>query len=327
MRIDIVFNQNFASKRLYPVCCTYMLPFLLTILGSSSATPTSDRNPTSQLLGHGEKLFLIDCGEGTQVSLRRMHIHFQRIKHIFISHLHGDHFYGLIGLISSMHLLGRTKPLHVYGPPQLKEIIDLQLQASLTTLIYPLEFHPTQAETLEVNFEDDLISISSFPVLHRIPTTGFVFREKTGERRIRKEMVESLKIPFHLIPPIKAGAGFTTAAGQTFENRELTYDPLPSRSFAFCADTAYFEEVIPLIKGVDLLYHEATFMNNRIANATEKFHSTTGQAAALALKAGVKKLIIGHYSARYDDLQPLLDEAIEIFPNTELAKEGCIFEI
>lgn len=304
-----------------------MLPFSLTILGSSSATPTSERNPTSHLLSHGEKLFLIDCGEGTQVALRRKHIHFQRIKHVFISHLHGDHFYGLIGLISSMHLLGRTKTLHVYGPPQLMEIIDLQLHASLTTLVYQLQFHPTQAERQEVIFEDELMIVSSFPVLHRIPTTGFLFQEKTGGRRIRKEMIDLLKIPFHLINPIKAGADFACPDGRMVKNQELTFDPLPARSYAFCADTAYFEEIIPVVRSVDLLYHETTFMNNRIANATDKFHSTTGQAATIALKSGAKKLLIGHYSARYDELQPLLDEACAIFPNSWLAQDGCVFEI
>ena len=304
-----------------------MLPFTLTILGCSSATPTSDRNPTAQLLSHGDKLFLIDCGEGTQVSLRRMHIHFQRIKHIFISHLHGDHFYGLIGLISSMHLLGRTKPLHIYGPTQLKEILDLQLLASQTTLLYELEFHTTQAEKPEVLFEDDHITVSSFPMLHRIPTTGFLFREKPYERKMRKEMLELLKIPVHLIPKLRAGEDYVASDGTIHPNQSITMESPQPRSYAFCSDTAYFEEIIPVIHGANLLYHETTFMNDRIANATDKFHSTTGQAATIALKADVKKLLIGHYSARYDDLQPLLDEARTVFPKTDLAVDGSIFEI
>lgn len=304
-----------------------MLPFNLTILGCSSATPTSERNPTSQLVGHGDKLFLVDCGEGTQVSLRRMHIHFQRIRHIFISHLHGDHFYGLIGLVSSMHLLGRTKPLHVFGPPMLKEILDLQLLASQTTLLYPLEFHQTQAEKPETIFEDEHISITSFPMLHRIPTTGFLFSEKRYERKIRKDVIELLKIPVHLIPSLRAGNDFHAPDGTIFPNETITIEPPAPRSYAFCSDTAYFEDIIPVVKGANLLYHETTFMNDRIANATDKFHSTTGQAAAIALKAGVKKLLIGHYSARYDNLQPLLDEAREVFPDSELAVEGCVFEI
>jgi len=304
-----------------------MLLFHLTILGSSSAIPTSERNPTAQLLCHGEKLFLIDCAEGTQVALRKKHIHFQRIKHIFISHMHGDHFYGLIGLISSMHLLGRTKPLHIYGPPVLKQILDLQLEASLTTLLYQLEFHPTQADYPEILFEDDLICVKSFPMNHRIPTTGFHFQEQPYERKIRKEVLPELKIPVHLFPLIKRGADFIDAEGNVHLNADITINPPAARSYAFCSDTAYAEEIIPVIQGSDLLYHEATFMNNRIENAAEKFHSTTGQAATIALKAEVKKLIIGHYSARYDDLQPLLDEARDVFPQTELAQDGSVFEV
>jgi ribonuclease Z len=304
-----------------------MLPFTLTILGCSSATPTSERNPTAQLLNLGDKLFLIDCGEGTQVSLRKMHIHFQRIKHIFISHLHGDHFFGLIGLISSMHLLGRTKALHIYGPPMLKEIIDLQLQASLTTLLYPLEFHPTQAEKPEVVFEDENITILSFPMLHRIATTGFLFQEKPYERRLRKDIMEWLKVPVHLIPKLRAGEDYLSPDGIVHMNTDITIDPPESRSYAFCSDTAYFEDIIPIVKGATLLYHETTFMNNREANAAEKFHSTTGQAATIAIKASVKKLLIGHYSARYNDLQPLLDEARAVFPETDLAVDGSIFYI
>lgn len=304
-----------------------MLPFTLTILGCSSATPTSERNPTAQLLNHGENLFLIDCGEGTQVSLRRMHIHFQRIKHIFISHLHGDHFYGLIGLVSSMHLLGRTKPLHIYGPPTLKEILDMQLMASQTTLLYPLEFHATQAETSEIIFEDKHITVSSFPLLHRIPTTGFLFREKPYERKLRKDMLELLKIPVHLIPRLRAGEDYTAADGMVYPNSAITLESPAPRTYAFCSDTAYYEQIIPIIKGASLLYHETTFMNDREANAADKFHATTGQAATIAAKAGVKKLLIGHYSARYDQLQPLLDEAREVFPETELTIDGSIFEI
>jgi ribonuclease Z len=304
-----------------------MLPFNLTILGCSSATPTSERNPTAQLLSHGDKLFLIDCGEGTQVSLRKMHIHFQRIRHIFISHLHGDHFYGLIGLISSMHLLGRTKTLHIYGPPMLKEILDLQLHASLTTLLYPLEFHPTQVEKTEILFEDEHMIVSSFSMLHRIPTTGFLFQEKPYERRIRKDVIGLLKIPVHLIPRIKAGNDYVAVDGTVHPNQSITMDsPLP-RCYAFCSDTAYFEDIIPIFQGANLLYHETTFMNDRVANAADKFHSTTGQAATIAMKAGVKKLLIGHYSARYEDLQPLLDEARAVFPETELAVDGSFFEI
>jgi ribonuclease Z len=304
-----------------------MFKFNITILGSNSAIPTTERNPTSQLVNYNDHLFMVDCGEGTQVSLRRMHVHFQKINHIFISHLHGDHFFGLIGLISSMHLLGRTKKLTVYGPPELNDIIDLQLRVSLTELQYPLVFHPTQAEIPQQLFENEFLAISSFPVLHRIPTTGFLFREKPGERRIRKEVIEMLNIPVHEIGSIKRGADFRDSKGRLHLNSSLTSEPSPLRSYAFCADTAYYENIIPVVKGVDLLYHETTFMQDKAANAAEKFHSTTKEAATIALKAGVKKLLIGHYSARYDDLLPLLEEAKEVFPLTELAIEGSRYSI
>jgi ribonuclease Z len=304
-----------------------MFKFNVTILGSSSAIPTTERNPTSQLLNHNDHLFLIDCGEGTQVALRKLHVHFQKINHIFISHLHGDHFFGLIGLISSMHLLGRTKKLHVYGPPELKEIIDLQLKVSLTELQYPLVFHPTQADEPEVILENEFLSVSSFPMLHRIPTTGFLFREKPGDRRIRKEFIDMFNIPVHEIVSIKRGADFKDAKGILHSNASLTIDPYPERSYAFCSDTAYFEELIPIVKGASLLYHETTFMQDKAVNAAEKFHSTTREAATIALKAGVRKLLIGHYSARYDNLQPLLDEVRELFPDSELTFDGLTISI
>jgi ribonuclease Z len=312
---------------LYTLIQSSMFKFNVTILGSSSAIPTTERNPTAQLVNHNEHLFLLDCGEGTQVTLRRMHIHFQKINHIFISHLHGDHFFGLIGLISSMHLLGRTKELHVYGPPELNGIIELQLKVSLTELIYPLIFHPTQANSPEMLFEDEHLVVKSFPMLHRIPTTGFLFEEKEGERRIRKESIQQLKIPVTEMSAIKNGHDYLDSEGVTHKNEDITFDPYPLRKYAYCSDTAYFEDIIPVVKGADLMYHETTFMQNRSANASEKFHSTTFEAARLALKAEVKRLLIGHYSARYDDLQPLLEEVRSIFPNAELAIEGLMLVI
>lgn len=304
-----------------------MFKFSVTILGSSSAIPTSDRNPTAQLINHNDSLFLVDCGEGTQVTLRRMHIHFQKINHIFISHLHGDHFYGLIGLISSMHLLGRNKALHVYGPPELNDIIQLQLKVSLTELIYPLIFHPTQSEKPEVIFENDCLLVRSFPMLHRIPTTGFSFEEKKCTRRIRKEMIQALNIPVHELANIKNGSDFIDSNGTIHRNADITLDPYLLRKYCYCSDTAYFEEILPVLKDADLMYHETTFLQNRAGNAAEKFHSTTTEAATLALKAGVKKLLIGHFSARYDDLKPLLTEARSVFTETELAIEGVSFHV
>jgi ribonuclease Z len=304
-----------------------MIRFSVTILGSSSATPTSERNPTAQLVNHRDKLYLIDCGEGTQVALRRMRIHFQRINHIFISHLHGDHFYGLIGLISSMHLLGRDHELHIYGPPELQEVIDLQLKVSQTTLIYPLVFHATQCNESEIIFENNHLEVISFPLNHRIATTGFLFREKPGLRKVNKDKVLEIQIPVWAYEKIRRGEDFTDENGNTYKNSELTFDPPPPRSYAFCSDTAYHEPVIQVVKGVDLLYHEATFMNDREANAVEKFHSTAAQAAKIAFLAGAKKLIIGHFSARYDELQPLLNEAKAEFEESYLAEEGVTFTI
>lgn len=304
-----------------------MIRFSVTILGSSSATPTSERNPASQLINHRDKLFLVDCGEGTQVTLRKMKIHFQRINHIFISHLHGDHFYGLIGLISSMHLLGRDHELHIYGPPELQEVIDLQLRVSQTTLIYPLIFHETQHEKVMTIFENNHLQVISFPLNHRIATTGFLFSEKPGLRKVNKEKSLEIKIPAWAYERIRLGEDFTDEYGMIHKNHELTLDPPPPRSYAYCSDTAYYEPVIESIKGSDLLYHEATFMNDREANAKEKYHSTAAQAARIARLANVKKLVLGHFSARYDELQPLLDEARIEFEESYLAEEGMIFSI
>lgn len=304
-----------------------MIRFSVTILGSSSATPTSERNPTSQLVNHRDKLFMIDCGEGTQVTLRKLKIHFQRINHIFISHLHGDHFYGLIGLISSMHLLGRDHELHIYGPPELQEVIDIQLRVSQTTLIYPLILHNTQSEKAETIFENNYLEIISFPLNHRIPTTGFLFREKHGLQKVNKEKALEIKIPAWAYERIRKGEDFTDDNGIIYQNSTLTFDPPPPRSYAYCSDTAYYEPVIQSIGNVDLLYHEATFMNDREANAIDKFHSTAAQAARIALQARAKRLIIGHFSARYDELAPLLNEAKAVFEESYLAEEGTTFSI
>ncbi len=265
------------------------MTFSLTVLGSNSAIPTLQRNPSAHLLNVNERLFLIDCAEGTQLQIRKYRIHFQRIHHIFISHLHGDHYFGLIGLLTSFHLLGRRHELHLYGHSLLKEIIDLQLEASATRLIYPLTFHPLTAGGLQLLIDDEKLTVHAFPLRHSVPTWGFVFREKP--RRL------------HLQTPPR------------------------QRSYAYCSDTAYDEAVIPWIKGVDLLYHETTFMDDMRNAAAEKLHSTTTEAAAIALKAGVGKLLIGHFSARYEDTGPLLAEAQSIFPATICATDGMSIPI
>lgn len=303
------------------------MTFSITILGSNSAIPTLKRNPTAQLINQAERLFLVDCAEGTQLQLRKNHVKLQRISRIFISHLHGDHFFGLIGLISSMHLLGRARELHVYGPQPLEEIISLQLRVSETTLNFPYYFHPLNMEMHELIYEDNRLGIYTIPMNHSIPTCGFLFREKQGKRRIRKEIAMQKKIPVEQIPGIKEGADFINEVGQTIKNTEITDDPPMPRSYAYCSDTAYHEAIIPIIRNVDLLYHEATFMQDRAAAAADKLHSTAYEAGLIAQKAEVKKLIIGHFSNRYESVGELVAEAKTVFQNVEAAVDGKVFMV
>ncbi len=304
-----------------------MQPFELTILGCSSATPTSKRNPTSQLLNIHDKYFLIDCGEATQVQLRRFKLKFQRINHIFISHLHGDHYFGLMGLLSSMHLLGRKNELHLYCPAGLKEIIELQNKHSQTYLHYPIIYHLLGEGKNEIIFEDDNVSVETIPLNHRIPCNGFLFREKFRQQNISKEKIEEYNIPKSFIKSIKAGADYTLESGTVIPNKELTVSHMSPRSYAFCSDTCYDESIVPIIKNVDLLYHETTFMEDMKHRAKETFHTTTIQAGNIAKLAEVKQLLIGHFSARYNDLNPFLDEIKPVFENTLLALEGEVFEV
>ena len=303
------------------------MTFNVTILGSNSAIPTLKRNPTAQVVNHADRLFLIDCAEGTQVQLRKNKIKIQRINHIFISHLHGDHFFGLIGLISSMHLLGRVKELNIFGPAQLEEILNLQLKASQTELNYPMVFHPTEPSEHKTIYEDQKLIISTIPLNHRIPTCGFLFQEKQGKRRVKKEKIKNLDIPVDQLFNIRNGEDFKQEDGTSIDNTEITDPPRKIRSYAFCSDTSYFEPIIPIIKGADLLYHETTFMQDRAQAAADKFHTTTIEAATIAKKAGVKRMIIGHFSNRYDDPNLLLDEARTVFKNTQLAMDGRVFEV
>lgn len=300
--------------------------FRVTILGCNSAIPTSKRKPTAQLLNVAERFFLIDCGEGTQMQLRKHRIKMQRINHVFISHLHGDHYFGLIGLLSSLHLLGRDKELHLYAPPALKEIIDLQLAASNTTLRYPLCFHPLSFDKPAKLMEDNHLEVYTIPLQHSVPCCGFLFREKQRPRRMSREKVAQYQIPPHLIEGIKDGADYEYE-GETIPHKELTLAAMKSRSYAFCSDTAYHEPIVEQIKGVDLLYHEATFMTDLLDRAEKTMHSTAAQAATIASKAQVEKLVVGHFSSRYTNLTPLLEEAQLIFPKTELASEGLEIDI
>ncbi len=303
------------------------MPFRVTILGSNSAIPTTKRKPTAQLLNVAERFLLIDCGEGTQMQLRKYKIKMQRISHVFISHLHGDHYFGLIGLISTMHLSGRKKELHVYADPQLKEIIMIQLEASKTELAYPLFFHPLDYKAPKLLFEDEKIQVKSFPLKNSIDCCGFLVKERQLERRMISEAIMEHNIPVNCIPGIKSGDDFTKSDGTIISHWKLTKSAHRARSYAFCSDTAYSEAIVPIVQGVDLLYHEATFKNDLQDRAAYTFHSTTGQAAEIAKLAEVRRLVVGHYSQRYNDLSCLLNEVQDVFPNSELAEEGKIFEI
>ena len=304
------------------------MSFKLTVLGCSSATPTLYRHSSAQVLNVNERLFLIDCGEGAQMQMRKFKIKFQRVDNIFISHLHGDHYLGLMGFLFTLHLLGRTKEMNIYSDPDLKEIIDIQLEISKTTLMYPLVFHAIDCSKSQDIYEDNVISVKTIPLDHRIPTVGFMFSEKQKERKIKKEIIAKLDIPDEEFSKIKNGSDFKDKkTGKIYKNSDITIEATKAVSFAYCSDTGYAESYLPLIKNVDFLYHEATFMKDREKNAREKFHCTTVDAATIAVRSGAKKLMLGHYSARYDDLEPLLAEAKQIFENTVLAEEGVVYEV
>lgn len=299
-----------------------MQNFELTILGCSSATPTSKRNPTAQLLNIAERFFLIDCGEGTQIQLRRFKLKFQRINHIFISHLHGDHYLGLMGLLSSMHLLGRTADMHLYCPAELQEIIEVQLKHSQSFLNYKIIYHPHKYISNDLIFEDERVEVRTVVLNHRIPCCGFIFREKPLLANITKETIHNYQLTVEEILSIKAGGDLKRPNREIVKHEELVVLRHKIRMYAFCSDTCYDERIIEYIKGADLLYHEATFLNEMMDRAKETYHTTALQAGKIAKMADVKMLMIGHYSARYKDLKPLLDEARSVFENTLLAVEG-----
>ena len=296
--------------------------FEIIVLGSSSATPAYNRNPSAQLLNINEKFYLIDCGEATQNQLNKFKLKSSRIDYIFISHLHGDHYLGLVGLLSTMHLNGRVKEIHVFGPPQLKEIIDLQLMVSETKLRYEVIFHFTHTEYTEQIFENNDVTVETIILNHRIPTTGFLIKEKPRKRKINTARLEEYDVPLEYIPLLKNGIDYSDKHGNVIPNAELTFDPTPARSFAYCSDTLYNENFIEQIEGVNFLYHEATFLHELIDRAVETYHTTALQAGIIAKKANVKQLMIGHFSARYRDLEPLLAEAKTEYDNTVLAIEG-----
>lgn len=301
--------------------------FDVTILGSNAAIPAHDRHPSSQVLNYNGRQFLIDCGEGTQFRMSRFGIKRAHLDHIFISHLHGDHYFGLVGLITSFNLNWREQDLHIYGPAALEEILLLHFKHSNTVLRFPLHFHVVDPTQTKIIYEDESLSVESILLKHRIPTTGFLFSEKTGLRKIIAERISEHQIPHDVINSIKRGADFITKEGEKIDNKLLTTDPLPSRSYAYCSDTLYVESFIEQIKGVSTLYHEATFIEEHTERAAETFHSTTKQAALIAQKAQAGKLLIGHFSARYNNLDFLLQESRSVFSESYIAEEGQTFSI
>lgn len=303
------------------------MKFEVTFLGVGAAAPTLRHNPTAQLVNVHDKHFLVDCGEGTQIQLRKFKLKFQRINQVFISHLHGDHFFGLLGLISSMHLYGRTKTLQIYGPAPLEEIVAVNLKHSQTFLNFPLEFIHTDPKEPQLLFEDNTLEVHSFPLKHRIACTGFIFKEKPRQPRIKKSTIGRLRLTIPEIIALKNCEDVTRENGRLLEWEKLTEPIELPRTYAFCSDTIYQESLVEIIRDCDLLYHEATFMHDMLERAKATFHTTARQAALLAKNANVESLVLGHFSARYRDLIPLLNEARSEFENTVLAEEGFTLEI
>jgi ribonuclease Z len=303
------------------------MKFEVTILGSSSATPIFNRNPSAQALNINERLYLIDCGEGTQQQMLKFDVKATRIDHIFISHLHGDHYFGLVGLLSSLQLNGRSKPMYIFCPPRLKEIIDLELECSDTALQYPVIYKFTNSLEAEILLENQDVTVESVPLFHGLPCTGFLFREKKRLRKLIKEKIEELDIPVEFYSALKKGADYVWPDGKVTKNDAVTIDSSAPKTYIYCSDTIPNELYFNQIKNATLLYHEATFLQNMIERAIETSHTTALQAGEIALQTHAKKLLIGHFSARYKTLNELLDEAKSVFPNTDLAIEGKTFFI
>lgn len=299
--------------------------FGVTILGNNSAIPAFDRHPTSQALAFEDQVFLIDCGEGTQIQLNKYKVRRSKINHIFISHLHGDHYFGLIGVITSMGLLGREQPLHIYGPPELQAIVELQLKAADTTLRYSIHFYPNPQEGVILSLPR--MEVSCFPVRHRIPCWGYIFREKRQPRRLDVQKAVAAGIPHTFFHELQWGQHFVAPDGQVVPNSAVTLPHLPGRTYAYCADTIYDERLVEVVQGANLLYHETTYLADFAERAADRFHSTTRQAAMIARLSAVQRLIIGHFSSKYDDLSAYLREARQVFPGTELGIEGVTFPV
>lgn len=301
------------------------MSFSVQILGSGSAVPTSSRGLTSQYVICSNRHILIDCGEGTQTQMRKFGVKFQRIDIVLISHLHGDHYFGLVGLLSTMHLLGRVNPIKIYGPEELKEIIFMQLHYGGAKLSYDIEFVPTKNDDLNLLFEDEKIEVHSFPLAHKIPTTGFRITEKQKERKIISSKVKRDDIKLEYYHILKSGKDVIDEDGNTISFEEYTMENDPAKMYAFCSDTKYTESIIPFVEGVDIMYHEATFTEAFIDRAKATMHATAQQAANIAKSANVKKLLMGHLSARYASGEEHVAEAQPIFENCEVAEDGMIY--
>ncbi|AXG74440.1 ribonuclease Z [Flavobacterium arcticum] len=299
----------------------------LTILGCYAATPRSMTNPTAQVLEIKNRMFLIDCGEGTQVQLRKNKLRFSKINHIFISHLHGDHFYGLIGLVSTFSLLNRNNDLHIYGPKGIKEVTLLQLKLSNSYTGYNLYFHELESKESEVVFEDDKVIVTTIPLVHRVYTNGYLFTEKPDDRKLNVDVAKDYGIETCYYQKIKSGNDITLDDGRVIPNAELTFDPPEPKSYAFCSDTVYNEAILPIIKDVDVLYHESTFLESEAHLCERTMHTTAKQAATIAKQANAGKLILGHFSTRYGNIEIFKEEASTIFENVELADDGKVFEL
>lgn len=297
--------------------------FAVTILGNNSALPAYDRHPTAQIVTLNDQLLLIDCGEGTQMQLSRYKVKRGKLNHIFISHLHGDHYFGLIGLITSMGLLGREQPLHLYAPPGLDDIIQLQLKVADTTLPFELIYHAITKETLIL--DSPKFSVECFSTQHRIPCWGFIIREKKLPRKVNKDKAIECMIPASYYNSLKEGLDYITKDGTVIFNDQVTVPNSVPRSYAYCADTIYDERIAEVTQHVSLLYHEATYLKDLEDRAAARFHSTTVQAAKIALKANAHQLLLGHFSSKYEFLDDYLKEAVAIFPRTQLAIEGVTF--
>ena len=304
-----------------------MAEFNINILGCGSALPTTRHLATSQIVDLRDKLYMIDCGEGTQVQMRRMRVRFGRLAHIFISHLHGDHCFGLPGLLSTLGMLGRTGELVVHGPKEVETYLRPVMDLFCRGMEFEVRFNPVDTRSHSLVMEDRSLSVYSIPLKHRIPTCGYLFAEKPKEAHIIREMTDFYQVPVRCMKDIKQGQDYVTPEGEVVPNSRLTRPAAPPKRYAFCSDTAYNRSIIPIIEGADLLYHEATFAECDLARAKETFHSTARQAAEIARDAHVKRLVIGHYSARYEDLSELHREAEAVFPGTILGNEGTVIPV